>query len=312
VRDSHFVEKTVIASFEDKYVKSANRGIHRKSSKIRFRRALPVLALLVGSYIVGFALVISFYRPAQPSKPAYAPTRIIDAGPQNEIESDGADTVDKHDSEYDEGEAPPEVPPGRTPDGVAFDEAALYLKCWDSDGAIHRYQTCDSLNILEKRFSTRLYVVDQCKRRYAGEETEGELSLAAQVDFEQRSVSFWSGPSSDLENAKKVATCVRKELAGLPIYGIDHKFEKYRIFFTLKFRDPEELKKEFLKKRKRTRAVSVIKDHVRVRKAPSDGYVLGKISTGSQVSLIDRRGDWCRVLTPNNREGWMICDALSL
>ena len=57
--------------------------------------------------------------------------------------------------------------------------------------------------------------------------------------------------------------------------------------------------------------MNVIKDHVRVRKQPKNGTVFGKISSGNQVRLIDEKDGWCRVVTPNNNKGWMICDSLA-
>jgi uncharacterized protein YgiM (DUF1202 family) len=60
------------------------------------------------------------------------------------------------------------------------------------------------------------------------------------------------------------------------------------------------------------RLVDVIKDRVRVRKKAVDGEIIGKISSGNQVRLIGKKGAWCNVVTPNNNEGWMICNALSL
>ena len=43
----------------------------------------------------------------------------------------------------------------------------------------------------------------------------------------------------------------------------------------------------------------------------STGEVIGKIGKDNQVKLLKKKGDWCQVMTPNNNEGWMICEALS-
>ena len=193
---------------------------------------------------------------------------------------------------------------------MSIDGYPLYLKCWDSAGTLYRSPGCDSLEILERRFATRLYVLDKCKRRHLGDTAEGKLSLGLQVDFESPSISFWAGPSSEIENAKLIGTCARRELAGLPIGEIDHRFVKYRLFYTVVFRDPEQVRKERERKLSRGRTVDVAKDHVRVRQTPEDGYVMGKVSTGTRVILLRRDGQWCHVITPSNKEGWMICDAL--
>ena len=111
--------------------------------------------------------------------------------------------------------------------------------------------------------------------------------------------------------AKQIGACARQELTGMPIHSIDHKFERYRLFFTVEFNDPEKLKKKMDKKKRRGRPVTVTKDRVRVRKEPVDGEILGSLGTGTEVILLKKKGDWCQIITPRPREGWMICEALS-
>lgn len=226
-------------------------------------------------------------------------------------------------SGVDEAAAPPEVPPGRTPDNVALDGSAFYLKCWDGNGAETPGESCDRLAVLEKRVSTRLYVVDRCKQEHSGQKNAGKLSLGVEVDFEKASLSFWNGPSSTLENAAKVATCLRTELNGLPIQGVSHKFARYRMFYTVLFGDAKQgaatdksggaaaATDDAAKKLPSGKTVTVTMDRVRVRKSPVDGEIIGKIAKDNQVTLLKKKGDWCQILTPNNNEGWMICEALS-
>ncbi len=298
---------------------------------------IKVLALMVVSFLLGFALVILFLRPTPPStpngdvqppkdpQPAHAGRQNVETANDRYAPPDplgGKPTAGNSPDEtksntYHEGTAPREVPPGRTPEGVTSDGAAFYLKCWDQDGNEHPSTSCDRLRILEKRFSTRLYVVDKCKIRHAGAKAEGKLSLGIEIDFNKMSLRFWNGASSDLDSADKVATCLRSELNGLPISGISHKHARYRIFFTILF--AKTTKKEQLNRSSadrpkpvggKGRLVEVVQDRVRVRKSPKDGAIIGKISSGNQVRLIETQAGWCRVTTPNNNEGWMICDAL--
>ena len=56
----------------------------------------------------------------------------------------------------------------------------------------------------------------------------------------------------------------------------------------------------------------VTRDRVRVRLTPVDGHMLGKISSGSRVFLLEQKDDWCRVRTGRGNVGWMVCWALDL
>ncbi|MBN2525665.1 MAG: SH3 domain-containing protein [Deltaproteobacteria bacterium] len=208
----------------------------------------------------------------------------------------------------------PEVPPGATPDGIRLDGAPLYFKCWVKSSDSGSSKECDRLRVLEKRMVTRLYVVDECRQQHAGEKDLGLLSLGANLDFSDNTISFWSGPSSTIANAQKIGNCVRQKLAGLPLSSISHKHEKYRIFFSVDFFDVEERQQMLERKRKNGREVTVSMDNVNVREEPVDGASLGRISSDSKVIFLKKNDtkEWCQVLTPSNRIGWMICDALKL
>ncbi len=291
---------------------------------------VKVLIIAVVSFLVGFGLVILFFKPtsgdpppeptpeeapaevATPPKPdvspsegqggSYAPTGYAP------VESDtgaagGTPEVP------DQGDALPEVPPGRTPAGVTLDGSGFYLKCWDASGSELPGESCDKLSVFEKRVSTRLYVVDKCKKAHAGDSAKGKLSLGVEVDFTKRALSYWNGASSDLPSAASVAKCLRTELAGLPIDGFDHKYEKYRVFFTVMFGEAQGTVTKPPPGQGKIK--TVVMDRVRVRKTPVTGDVIGHISSGNKVRLLDKKDDWCHIITPNNNEGWMTCEALS-
>jgi hypothetical protein len=330
---------------------------------------VKVLVLALVSFVAGFALVLIFLR--QPSDtsgdeavsaavdapppaaaapvPATAPTA-RDAGPAAPA-AGGYEPTGGYGSPTpaaapaagegeatavaaaDEGDAPAEVPPGKTPDGMLLDGDAFYLKCWDDAGVERKGADCDRLPVFEKRFSTRLYVVDKCRIEGASASAAGKLSVASEVDFQAGKVSFWNAPSSDVPNAAQIGSCLRGALAGMPIQGIEHKYARYRVFFTVLF-GKEAAKKAAEDEKAGTngeaggekpgakagdkppagkgKLVEVMKDNVRVRKAPVDGEIIGKIGKGNQVRLLKQKEGWCQVATPAGNEGWMICDALGL
>jgi hypothetical protein len=291
----------------------------------RLISTLVIIGLGVLSFAIGF-LLVHFVVPRGGSdvapEPCAAPqtARMVadaaaspdDAGPADAGE--GADLTDTGEQMPGNASAGlPEVPPGATPDGVRLDGVPLYFKCWVKATDSGSSKECDRLRVLEKRMATRLYVVDECRQKYA-EGEKGLLSLGANLNFADNSISFWSGPSSTIASASKIGNCVRSQLAGLPLSSISHKHEKYRLFFTVDFFDPEQRAQLLARKRKNGREVEVTMDKVNVREEPVDGSSMGRISTGSKVILLKKNDtkDWCQVLTPNNREGWMICEALKL
>ncbi len=326
-------------------------GLERTPQKGDRIEVVKVLILAVVSFALGFGLVIFFLGPGDTASPDDgAREEVVSAEQNRESEGGGAaptapggyapegsagfhpspaevpaeqpaaestgDDVPQGAGMADEASAPAEVPPGKTPENVALDGSAFYLKCWDAKGGEIAGSSCDGLRVLEKRFSTRLYVVDQCKIKHSGEKAEGKLSLGMEVDFANQSLSYWNGASSTLENAASVAKCLRTELNGLPIHSVEHKYLKYRIFFTVLFgkssaKATTSAAPSAPSKEVKGPTRNVIMDRVRVRRTPVDGEIIGKISSGNQVKLLEKKGAWCRILTPNNNEGWMTCEALS-
>ncbi|MBN2344208.1 MAG: SH3 domain-containing protein [Deltaproteobacteria bacterium] len=288
--------------------------------------AIWVIVLGIASFALGFALV-HVTLPDAPSADSEPKNCGAAAAPshENPVSSESVETSDAPDDASDEASDDPtdlsaagagglpEVPPAPTPDGIRMDGAPLYYKCWAS-GDASGTKECDRLRVLEKRMATRLYVVDECKKAHGKDDAPGLLSLGANLDFSDNTIKFWSGPSSTLDNASKIGNCVRQKLAGLPLYSVDHKYEKYRMFFSIDFFDPKQRERMLAQKRKKGRQVQVVKDKVNVREEPVDGASIGRISSDSTVTLLKKNdtGDWCNVLTPSNREGWMICDALKL
>ncbi|NLN62245.1 MAG: SH3 domain-containing protein [Myxococcales bacterium] len=295
---------------------------------------LRILGLALLSFVAGFALIYFLLKPDAPpsadglgegaptadAPPSQVHSGAPDASPDEVAISD--DGVEMGDAAPDAGDAPPEVPPGKTPDNIALDGSAYYLKCWDAAGAEYPGADCDKLDILEKRFSTRLYVVEKCRADVAPKATSGKLSIAAEVDFSRDRISFWNGASSDIADAAAIGQCLRTALAGLPIHGIQNKHARYRLFFTVLFgktaaqaqpaADAKAPAPAADAPKPKGRQVNVKLDKVRVRRAPVDGEIIGRINSGNQVTLIGQKGGWCQVYTPAGNEGWMTCDALEL
>ena len=294
---------------------------------------VKVLILAIVSFVAGFALIYFFLRPTSPEvQPEELPPG--DAG-RVTARQDTPDTPPMAASPSSKNKATmTAVPPGETPDGISQSEDPLYLKCWDKTGIESDGDKCDRLLKLENRFTERLYVVNQCKDNAAGEGAKGKLIVACEVNFDTGSISFWNGAASDVRNASDIGDCLRSDLAGLPVGAIDHEYSRYRVYFTVEF-GAEAAPAVAAADNAASGAVEgsatmsfsegpsapppgagkmvdVIKDRVRVRKAPVNGDPIGKISTGNKVRLLKQQNGWCNIVTPNDNEGWMICNALKL
>ncbi len=44
--------------------------------------------------------------------------------------------------------------------------------------------------------------------------------------------------------------------------------------------------------------MTIKKDNVNVRVSPVDGKSFGKIGRGNTVKFIEKKSDWCRIITP--------------
>lgn len=295
--------------------------------------SLVLLALL--SYLLGFGIVLAFHvintpepapaiahsqepcAPPAPAAPATQATTDSDSSVDEETGTESAGDDTNLDNRIAAAEMPPEVPPGRTPPNIRLDGEALYHKCWTSEGELIPGEQCDRLRVFEKRLENRLYIIDRCRKDHLGEDALGLLSLGAEIDWSGPSVSFWAGPSSTLPNIRAIAACLRDELAGIPLYEIDHKYEKYRLFFSVNILDQEKMLHQLAEEdpkvnARKNKQVKVNLDRVNVREEPVDGPSIGKINAGNLVILLGRKNDWCHVLTPGGNKGWMICEALDL
>ena len=285
---------------------------------------IKVLVLAVVSFISGFALIFFFLRPSAPEvNPDELPP---DSRAPIPADADTPDTPPPSSSaSTGKNSGKPSLPPGETPAGVSQTGDPHYLKCWDNTGIESDGTKCDRLLKLENRFTERLYVVDECKNKMAGDAAGGKLVVASEVNFDTGNISFWNGAASDIRSASDIGDCLRERLSGLPIESIDHDFSRYRIYFSVEFGAPPapaavadaagDPAMDFTSGPSEPppgsgKMVDVIKDRVRVRKAPVNGEPIGKISSGNKVRLLKQQNGWCNVVTPNNNEGWMICTAL--
>ena len=213
----------------------------------------------------------------------------------------------------------PSLPTGPTPPGLALaDEPPFYFRCWDQSGKQKKPEECDPLRVFEKRLASRLYVVHRCKESSVGPEPQGRFSLGVDVDFKDKKLNFWSGSSTEIENGTRIAACLRRDFAGIPLDGISHQYERYTVFFTLIFGKeggkPAKVKAKAPSdspdiKPGKTALVKWSRANLR---ASPDGSaeVKTKLEKGAKVRVMQIKEDWVRVKGPAGEEGWISIDGL--
>lgn len=226
------------------------------------------------------------------------------------------------------------IPAGKIPPGVGLGAKVASRKCWNNSGIQYAEKDCGDMEGLFKLIEERLYLFDTCRKDVVGENLLGQLNLGIEFDFDRESISLWNIPSSSLRSAPEVVTCIKSEIEGLSVAGLEPLFNRYQYTFSVLFegtgrRTVAKSKQaassepgESVHPRKTVefplgrfgdgRFVMVNRDRVRIRVEPVDGHMLGKISSGSRVFLLDQQEEWCQVRTRRGNVGWMVCWALDL
>lgn len=221
----------------------------------------------------------------------------------------------------------PEVP------GVSFASRPAPVKCWDARGFEHGSSTCDLPAELLRATKRNLNVWESCRVDISGASNTGTLVFFAEADFVKNMMNIWPAYASTLRSADRVAECINEKLRKLPLTTGAHRFSRYRLKGAVRFESPrraarektvdtsliarsrhlEKAAAETLEKTvSEAKEVPVVKDRVRVRKAPIDGEIIGFISTGQRVKLLEVTDEWCLVKTKRGNVGWMICWGLDL
>lgn len=227
-----------------------------------------------------------------------------------------------------------QIPAGKTPPGVRIGGKVAAGKCWDNTGIQYAENDCSDMAGLFKLVEERLYLFDDCRKDVAGENLLGQLNLGIEFDLDREKISLWNTPASTLRSAPEVVTCIKSAIEGLSLVELEPLFNRYQYTFSVLFEGgrPRTGAKSKQKAASETegsvhprktvefplgrfgdgRFVMVNRDRVRIRVEPVDGHMLGKISSGSRVFLLDQQEEWCQVRTRRGNVGWMVCWALDL
>lgn len=207
--------------------------------------------------------------------------------------------------------------------GVRFTSRIAPIKCWDQRGFEYRAAECDTLGELALLAEHHLDMIESCRTETTNAGNTGRFALFAEADFVRNRFSIWPGTASTLRDADKIADCVTDRWRALPFTSVSHRFSRYRMKGVVQFegvRLPSSSpiaitpsrSVELEKAAADAKEVTVSRDRVRVRKSPVSGEIIGFISTGQRVKLIEVTDEWCLIKTKRGNLGWMICWGLDL
>jgi SH3-like domain-containing protein len=96
---------------------------------------------------------------------------------------------------------------------------------------------------------------------------------------------------------------MRRDVGELSLRGIEHRKERYVIFFPVTFAHGEGNAPPGT-------AAELSRDKVRLRAAPETGPVQARLRRGELLRLLERRDEWLRVRTADGLEGWVFAEAI--
>jgi hypothetical protein len=154
---------------------------------------------------------------------------------------------------------------------------------------------------------------------------DGKVAIGIEVNFEKKEVQV-SRPKKDKETTnvpgstvKGVLQCAGKELAGIALDEVPHKYRKYSLVYPVTFyppgKHPEEAKGDDDKgdepaagatsnETGATGSATVSWDTALVRKDPKEGEVVARIVRGTKVKILAKQNDWYKVET-GGKTGWV-------
>ncbi len=216
----------------------------------------------------------------------------------------------------------PELPPGENPPGMFLNEEITCERCWDDSGLQYPGTKCRIPGDLVERLSRRLYAIDRCRQKVAGDSVVGRLDLGLEVDFTRAAVGFWSVSTSEIRGAARTAACSKKAFEGLPLSGLRPEQSRFQFSISLQFKRigttqpisdrSSEIAAAEPVPTLQGRTVRVTRERVRIRRKPVDGEIIGMINSGKTVVLFDHKDGWCFVRTQRGNTGWMVCWTLDI
>jgi hypothetical protein len=202
---------------------------------------------------------------------------------------------------------------------------AELVNCVDADGKKHR--RCGELS-LDAKLTEPLRSLSACA---AAQGASGVLSLGFDVDFgssEFGGLTVGKSTTLDAAVAQDLLKCAKTILAKVDLSGVEHAFNRYRVFYKVEFTDlapavaapvptpPSPSSPEVSGSGEVQGAsgrATVTWEVALVRKAPKDGPIVARVLGGTRLLVTGRQGDWYRVkYDAQGNEGFVFKSAIGL
>lgn len=207
------------------------------------------------------------------------------------------------------------------------------ITCKTSDGESKKGKECGgSPQALDNALVPRIRKLSTCP---AAAGKSGKLAAVVTVDFGGGRLSVDAGKSSNVDGAAEIAQCLKKELAGVSVSGIDHEHPRYTVVYTTTFaqsgggaadapKDKDASKPTASATGSGSGAATadptptpdvaggggqVVWEKALVRDVPKTGAVVASLPRGTKVEAHQMKDNWVKIKFDKG-EGWVYRGAI--
>ncbi len=206
--------------------------------------------------------------------------------------------------------------PGAAP-GATGHEARVEIgegqitACKDANGKAAK--TCEPSPTLDAALAVPLRGLTRCPSVMG---LSGKLSIGFDVDFKKKTLKPQRGKSTTLPSStvEGMLKCLEKPLSTLSLDGVAQDQAKLTVFYQVSFVPPAKAAEPTPEptpaeggKPAEPAELEVTWKSCTLRDAPRTGTPVGKLTKGTKLKVIDKKGDWLKVVaSPSKQEGWLI------
>lgn len=184
-------------------------------------------------------------------------------------------------------------------------------KCRDAKGKA--VDKCDEI-ALDPLFVPRLKDLSKCPSAIG---LTGKVQIGFDLDFKHKTIKVQRAkaklPRTTIDGLTK---CAEKDLSGISLDDLTHEQQRYTAAYTVdlgpeKAAEPPKEQPKPDEPAGDPKSAEVVWRSTQVRDAPKTGKVVGKLTKGAKVKMLDQKDGWFRVeFGDPKREGWLFREAI--